>query len=168
MKNNLFHFTRIVIGAAAFVGLTTMQAMAIDLTGTWEGKVNCQLFIEGQPKSQYALKDFQFQITQTGTDLNLQVVNPLTGNPSLFDGAVVESVDDTTKGEVGLLECTSGVEKVGGAMIRAKVMADPISGKSKATGTVLFVDAEPVLEVGTCKINFKRIDATDPNVPSCF
>jgi hypothetical protein len=166
VKRSVPRLVGVVIGMTAFVGITTIPAMAADLTGTWEGTVRCQGFIQGQPKASFSVKDVQFQISQSGRDLNLQVVNPLTLQSNYFDGLVVDDGVHTLKGEAALLECTSGVESIGGAMIRAKVSTD-LSGKGRLGGTLFAVDSDPTEELGTCKFTLKRVDTADPSVPGC-
>ena len=168
MNSALTHVTRILTGVAALVGLAATQAMAVDLTGTWEGSFACQQFIQGQPKAHFSMKDIQFQISQSVRDLNLQLVNPTTGLPSYFDGIVVDDGVHTTKGQAALLECTSGVQSIGGAMIRARVLStDPATGKGRLAANIIAADSAPVEQVVTCTVNAKRIDTTDPGVPDC-
>jgi hypothetical protein len=167
MRDGSVRFIRVAIGTAALVGLPAMQAPAADLTGTWEGTVNCQQFIQGQSKDTVVVKKVQVQISQSGGDLNFQIDNPSTGVPIYFDGIMVDDGVHPLKGEAGLLECTSGVEAIGGAMIRARASTDPKTGKGKFTATLFAADSDPVQQVVTCKLNFKRVSTTDPGVPGC-
>jgi hypothetical protein len=157
MELNKFVKQSLVI-AVAFLGVVTTQAVAVNLTGTWEGEAKCTGFFNGAK-----IKDtFSgiMGITQTGTDLNMDFLG-------LYNGFIIDDAAKPDKqGQGSFIFCSTVAEPLEGLneighITLAKTNGD--KGTFKATSVFTFADTT----VETCKWNFKRIDTADPGVLPC-
>lgn len=156
-------FTHAVVG----LGLLTLcvappRAGAIDLTGTWVGKIVCDSF-DPLGKSKTGVTDDVMEITQAGADLNM--VADEFG--FLYNGQVIDDpANPAYKGQAGFIECrTTPANTDTSEMGRIKVVikADGIHATLKAQS--ILMDPAPLLQ--TCKWTYKRMDKSDPKVPDC-
>jgi len=162
-KEGTMKFTHAVVG----LGLLTMcveppRAGAVDLTGTWVGKIVCDSF-DPLGKSKGGVKDDIMEITQSGADLN--IVADEFG--FLYNGLVI---DDPTspafKGQAGFIECrttpaNTDTSEIG--RLKVVVKGDGINAKLKAQS--ILTNPDPLVQ--TCKWSYKRTDTADPAVPDC-
>jgi hypothetical protein len=144
-----------------------LSAGAVDLTGTWEGKISCK----GSDGSNFSFSDpVLVQITHAGTDVRVQF--PAV-SPDIYAGV---SIDDTkkpdTKGVAYLIHCgmsevpTTGQNGFGEtAFLRATTKSN--GGGSLKGSSVFFFFESPPLEVSACKWSLKRTDPAHPGVPAC-
>src|SRR6478735_1628220 len=101
-KEGTMKFTHAVVG----LGLLTMcveppRAGAVDLTGTWVGKIVCDSF-DPLGKSKVELTDDIMRITQTGADLNILARE----SEFLYNGEVIDDPPNpANKGQAGFIEC---------------------------------------------------------------
>jgi hypothetical protein len=136
---------------------------AVDLTGTWTGKWKCQGFDGGKFTSTNNASTLL--ITQIG---NVVSAN-MDGGEFLYNGgAIPETANPDTKGEVAFVQCgTDNLPFAGeeAEILRAKVKADPDNGSGKLKGISVLESAFP--DVLTCKYSYKRTATADPAVPAC-
>jgi hypothetical protein len=148
------------IGAAAIVlGTAAAPAWALDLTGTWEGKIKCT-FLEAGESIDKTSEPVEVAITQTGDDLAID----LFGFGAV--GRVLEDATDPAKGMASMVVCGSSdttgfiasvgqvkVDAEGGGIFKGSLTFDTSGG----LGSIL----------ASCSINLKRTDTADPLVPAC-
>jgi hypothetical protein len=145
---------RILVFAVVFLGVVTTRAMAVDLTGTWEGKLKC--------KGQSALHS-TLVISQSGTDLN--VIGTVTDIVHEFDGVAITQAESPTQGVAVMMGCLSGVEPFSLLMINTKTGVNPQTGDGKIKGTWLSAGSSGT---STCQVTYKRVDVIDQSVGGCF
>ena len=76
-------------------------AEAVDMTGTWEGKERCGCFDEAGGKSTERYNNEVMEVTQDGTDLNIEAYG------ELFNGNVIDHPRSSSKGEAALIACNT-------------------------------------------------------------
>jgi len=170
-KEGSMKFIHAVVG----LGLLTMcgeppRAYAVNLTGTWVGKIICDSF-DPSGKFRGGVTNDTMEITQTGADLNIVADEFLF----LYNGQVIDDpANPAFKGQAGFIECrTTPANTDTSEMGRLKVVVkgDGINARLKARSILmnpdLAGDPNPVPVFQTCKWSYKRIDTTDPVVPGC-
>lgn len=143
------------IGAAAILlGTAVAPAWAINLTGTWEGKIKCT-FADAEGIDT-ASEDLVVEITQTGDDLNISLI----GLPA--HGRVLEDASNPDKGMASMVLCGSN-DTTGffTSIAQVKVNAEG-GGNLKGSLTFDFSDT-----LASCSIKLKRVDTADPGVDPC-
>jgi hypothetical protein len=160
-------FVRTISGVGVLWSCSVAQAVAVDLTGTWQGKVTCSVLEQGMEKEKQSVKDAQMEISQSGMDLNIRAFSFTIGEDELLDGVIVDDGIKINKGEVGLVACESSVEPIdaGGGWMKATI--NPRTGKSKLTGIGIGAQRTSSTRVVKCKFNLERINTDDPDVPDC-
>ena len=100
------------------------------------------------------------KVTQDGTDLNVEAYG------ELFNGNVIDHPRSSSKGEAALIACnTDPTDNASfGEIGRAKVWARD-GGRGRLIIESLWNAQEA--EICTCKGNFRRMTATDPEVGDC-
>jgi hypothetical protein len=140
-------------------------AAAFDLTGTWEGKQVCRGLSAGE-KTSFSIPS-QLRITQTGTELALEVVSD--AGTDVYNGIGIDNALKPTVGEAYFVHCgMSDVPAVGDAFDesgRALLRTNEETGGGSFTGSSSFYNDLP--EVFTCKWIYKRTDPADPGVSGC-
>ena len=151
----------ILVGAvavAAFLAAVPAVAIALDLTGTWEGKLTCT-GIENDEKDTFNCCGV-IQITQSGTTANIRE------GSLLYFGRVLTLDTNAKKGKVTFVGCpTNNTLPDNSEMVFATATADPVTGKGTLTGSGPYTGDQS--EAYTCKWTFKRVDPADPGVPAC-
>ena len=104
----------VILAAGALLGISAVSVQAVDLTGTYEGKITCKGFDGSKVKKVFP--SF-LEITQTGSNLNI-----LSFSFGPFNGTVIE--DDKKpdeKGQAGFISCFSDPLAPEGEVGSAKV-----------------------------------------------
>lgn len=161
-------FLQTIARAGVLWGCTILPAAAADLTGTWEGTATCSLLEQGTKKEKLVVKDARMEISQSGSALNVRALSPTTGQPKLLDGVIVDDGSNLNKGEAGLVVCDSSVEPIDAAGGWIKVTINPKTNKGTLTGLMMGAQDTSKAQVGTCRLNFKRTNLTDPAIPGCL
>ena len=143
--------------ALAVLAAAAPYAWALDVTGTYEGKVACKGFMEGQPFSQ-TISDLPLQITRTtgGDDLHVAAFGSILG------GTIFDDADKPKRAEASLVSCGAEAEPFPVGLIAHL--------KFTLTDAALKFTAKSVSaggSVATCTWTFKRIDTADPGVGNC-
>lgn len=151
------------IASTAFalsVLIAGVNAGAVDITGTWQGKEKCKCFNNVDGKFTERFQDEEMSITQSGTDLNILAFG------GLFNGNVIENPTKDDRGEASFIACDTDPKdnasfgEIGRAKLRTK---DDGTGKFKVES--LWNSSQT--EICTCKWNFKRVNTDDPLVEDC-
>jgi hypothetical protein len=141
-----------------------LPSLAIDLTGTWEGKYTCKGF-EGEKFSFTVVGTLE--ITQTGADLALRVA----GVDEYNGVAIDDARKPETAGTAYFVHCGTsdvpgtglgGFDETGFAKLKANASG---GGSFKATTNAFFSEAP--IGAGNCKFSFKRTSTDDPGVLAC-
>lgn len=137
---------------------TTVQA--VDTTGTWTGRERCDCFNDGVGKFREYYRDQVLEISQDGTDLNIEAYG------ELFNGNMMNDPRNDARAEASLIACESDpVNNASfGEMGRAKV-----SVKSRGRGKMVIESLWNAQEnqICSCTARFQRTDLQDPGVPDC-
>lgn len=163
------HFTSLSL-ALLFV---SAPAAALDLTGTWVGKLNCSAFDFEQYT--YIQRDQILEISQTGNNLSVRFDEG--ADISTYTGFVVENFNKpNTKGRAAIADCATSPDLTSGfsEIANLKVGINLRTGKGLLSGTSIYTvefdsdEPETGLEVGQCKWVFKLVSTNDPEVgPGC-
>jgi hypothetical protein len=117
----------VLILAAVGLGAPPRTA-ALDLTGTWNGRVVCKGLDAAGEKDRLVL-DGVLQIQQTGNTFNL------AANGEFFAGEVLASASDPDRGVTTFIDCgTTAALPSSSQMVLAKVSVDPGTGAGTLTG----------------------------------
>jgi hypothetical protein len=144
---------RIGIASAAIVSVTSAPAIAIDLTGTWQGTLKCTTNVDGQKPEKLPTQDVTFLISHVNsTDLNVSF------NSSPGQGTVVDAGSSTTKG----LFVSTGCPGHPFHFVNGKASIGTKS--SKISGDATFFASGVIT---ACKVRVERTDTTDPGAISC-
>ncbi len=145
--------------ALAISGMAVSQARAIDLTGTWNGTLNCNAF-DGQK----AIAKFTstMKILQTGPS----AVMSLDDQDFYVGGVINDDVKPNTKGEALFVECrTAPAPTDFGEIVRGQATMAANGALTYKASSIFEGDGFGVF--GSCKWTFKRADPTPPSVPTC-
>lgn len=151
--------------ACSLLGVVLMAApgLALDLTGTWDGKWSCTGF-DGTKFS-------------TRGETSILKITDLGGNAaraSIDDfyfynvGIIPDAKKPDESGGAALVECGTDDAPLAGSeaeIMRAKVKLKLGTDKGAFTGASIFEDE--LGSVGTCTYSYKRRDPIDPVVPAC-
>ena len=146
---------------------------AVDLTGSWTGKLKCQFLEDGQATEKATLKDVIMNVTQSGTDVNAQLINPVDGMPELLDGVAITDASKANQGRASMIGCGAESNPIAAGMAHVKIKENPNSGKSTMRGTLVAGDKTPGGVIftnavaGACKLTLKRTSAADPGIGPC-
>jgi hypothetical protein len=144
------------------LALAAQPAVALDLTGTWEGKFKCSVFDGATEK--FTQPGEILRITQQGDDLNVE----WAGVADLTGLAIADVKSPDTKGAAALADCETSADLENGpyseiAVLSAKINRAKAKGSLKGT-SIWSPDADAV---GDCKWKFKLVDASDPGALGC-
>ncbi len=152
--------TMLAVVVVAILAAGAPAASALDLTGTWEGKLTCKGLFDGEKISTTCCEILQ--ITQSGDTVNISVFG------DLYFGRVTTRTGHPDQGAVTFVGCnTDNTLPNASEMVFANVTDDlkPLSVKGTLKGEGPFVN-DPT-EQYVCTWNYKRIDRTDPLVSAC-
>ena len=137
-----------------------ITAEAVDMTGTWTGRERCACFNSALGESTDRYKDSVMEVTQDGTDLNIQAYG------ERFNGNVMDHPRSRSRGEASLMACSTDPKDNAsfGEIGRAKVWAKD-GGRGKIAIESLWTSHES--EICTCKGKFRRTDSADPEIGDC-
>jgi hypothetical protein len=148
-----------------------LSAAAVNLTGTWEGKMRCKgLDLDGT-KAKFTIGPpalLTIQVTQTGNALAMHLV--FSDATDVYSGLVAEDGKNTDKGRLFLAHCTTndvqGDENDMGNWDETADLSVSSNdkGKGKMKGLSTYLDD---IGEGSCKWSLKRVDTADPNVTGC-
>lgn len=160
---NLFKLNvRNLLSAVVLLGLSTTSALAVDLTGTWEGEAVYKGFFNGEKfKDTYSGAAL---ITQSGADLNLDFLG------YRYNGGIInDAKKPDQKGEGSFVFCGTTADPLGdyNEAGHLKVQITPKKSTFKATSVFTVASSGEIVDVATCKWTFTRTNTADPGVPDC-
>jgi len=144
------------------LGVDIQATQAVDLTGTWTGKIVCNTF-DATGTYQAVVAGDTMLITQSGADLNMTA----DGGEFTYDGKVIDKAGHpTTKGQASFIECRTtpadtDVSEIG----RTKVEIQPDGVGDTFTAQSILSAGGSVFQ--TCRWSYKRLDTADPGVGEC-
>jgi hypothetical protein len=148
-----------------------LSAAAVNLTGTWEGKMVCKGQDLDGSKAKFTIGPpdvLSIQVTQTGNALAMHIV--FSDATDVYSGLVAEDAKKTDKGRLFLAHCTTndvqGDENDMGNWDETADLAVSSNdkGKGKIKGLSTYLDN---LGEGSCKWSLKRMGTADPGVAGC-
>ena len=145
----------IALATTGMVTLTCDPAAAINLEGTWKGKLSCTTQEQGEAAGA-SNEEVTFGITQFGPNLRLVL------GSVRFEGVVVNDGSDLTKGLMVFRSCDGSAFVLDGGG-RVTIKADDLDG-GKISGQATGADRG---SVRICSLQLKRTSASDPNVGVC-
>jgi hypothetical protein len=144
--------------AAVLISVTAaMPASAIDLTGTWEGKLRCTFLLDGESIDR-DVAEVQLLISQSADDLNLLVFGFFRAN-----GRVAADVSNPAKGMMSLVTC--GSSSAGTGFVTGVAQAKVGLGTSDTLKGSVTTDIADLMS--SCSISMKRTSTAEPGVPDC-
>src|SRR5262245_24019779 len=148
-----------VTAALAISGMVVSPARAIDLTGTWNGTLNCSAF-DGQKAA------FKFTSTMKILQTGQGAVMTLDDADFYVGGAINDDVKPDTKGEALFVECkTAPAPTVFGEIVRGQATMAKNGALTYRAKSIF--EADSFGAFGSCNWTFKRADPTPPTVPTC-
>ncbi len=145
--------------ALAISGMAAPHASAIDLTGTWNGTLNCNGF-DGRKAT------FKFASTMKILQNGPSAVMSLDDEDFYVGGTIDDDIKPTTKGEALFVACHTGPAPTDfGEIVRGQVTTAGNGTLSYKAASIFQVDGFGAF--ASCKWTFKRTDSTPPNVPTC-
>jgi hypothetical protein len=150
------------LALALFAGaLLPATPATADMTGTWEGKVVCTGFFQGEKTKDTFTSDLF--ITQSGADLNMLFLG------LLYNGTLIPDAKDGRKAEAPFIACPTQAEPFGSfnEIGHLKVQIDELKDKTSFKAESVFAVEEGGTVVSTCQWTYKRIDVANPNVEAC-
>ena len=156
---------RMVSSLAAGLGLLgSLNAHALDVTGTWEGKWKCRVFnaLTGSFET-LSNPTSTMKISQAGNDLNVEIDSQFFR----FHGVVAAGAANSDNGAATLMSChTDPTLSQPGSyneLISARFHTNPNtdSGTFKATST----GQQENFLAAVCHYVLKRLSTVDPSVP---
>lgn len=154
--------SRNMITAAVFLGASTTPALAVDLTGTWEGKAVCTGFFNGAKFKETFPGNVL--ITQSGGDLNMEFLGVR------YNGGILnDAKQPDKKGEGAFVACSTVAQPLGDYNETGHLKVQLTLNKStfKATSVFMVGSLGSLVDVATCKWTFARTDTANPGVPEC-
>lgn len=144
--------------------ILSAPAVALDLTGTWSGKVACTGF-DGA-KFAFQMGNQTLKISQTGNRLSMRWLDE--GNPfNDYVGYVIEDKKQpAAKGGAAVTACTNSTNLMSGFSEIANLNVKRVQNKGTLAGMSIYASNLYGLEVNQCKWTFTLIDPSNPNVPA--
>lgn len=158
-------FQRVVrntVFALTGLAMSTTSVLAVDLTGTWDGKAVCNGFFAGEKFK--ATFPGTVLISQAGADLNLDFLG------YRYNGGIIDDAKQSDKkGEGSFVFCDTTAEPLGdyNETGHLKVQITPKKSTFKATSVFTVASSGVIVDVATCKWTFTRTDTANPGVPEC-
>lgn len=153
--------------SALSIALTLLSApaLALNLTGTWSGKLACTGF-DGT-KFAFQMSNQALKISQTGNRLSMRWLDE--GNPfNDYTGYVIEDKKQPNmKGGVAVTACTTSTNLMSNFSEIANLTAKRAQNKGTLTGMSIYSSNMYGLEVNQCKWTFTLIDPADPKIADC-
>ena len=152
----------IVVSGIALAVLAALApgAWALDVNGTYDGKIVCKGFgSDGQPFSQKIFGSGA-QITRPGGSNDLHVA----AFGFAFVGTIFDDADKITRAEASAISCSTAAEPL--PLVFVAHLKFTLAGATLKF-TAKSVVTEPGNVVATCTWTFKRTNATDPGVGGC-
>jgi hypothetical protein len=155
----LFRWSLIMAMASGVLeGLSSESALALDLTGTWNATVRCEINLP-QASFRQTINDVPLLITHIGSDLNVDFT-------FFMNGTIVENAEKPGHAAIALLACDASVEDpVSFIAAAAKAVVAP-DGDARLKGSYIF-GAGSVPLTQQCSFRARRVDTTDPAIPPC-
>jgi hypothetical protein len=150
-----------VLSAAVLaVAISVSTAPALDLTGTWQGKVKCKGLGPDGSKAK-SVVELQWQVSQAG-DFAF-VWNPALN--SYWAGEVIAKANNGSKGVMFVADCAvCDILSTGnGTISLLKASANPGGGKIRGVA----LRRELAAGYLTCKYALNQVDNLDPGVGFC-
>ena len=160
----------------AMQGLSTLDAFAFDLTGTWEGKVRCSVRDGG--RFNFVDDALDLLILQDGTGKNLSVRFIAKGDQlqtpqsaQFTGGAEPRTHRPDREGDVGFVECSPPTEtgdfvsEVWGGSVRVSPNTGAATLRLKRNRVDSVLNAG--VRVQECTATYKRIDTAAPPINEC-
>jgi hypothetical protein len=145
----------IALAMTVVLVLTCDPADAINLEGTWQGKLTCTTQDQHEAPENSS-QNVTVQITQFGNDLRLRL------GGVHFVGLAVDDGSDVTRGLMAFHACEDSLFTLDGGG-RVTIKADDPNG-GKITGQATGFGRDSVL---ICSLQLKRTNANDPNLGPC-
>jgi hypothetical protein len=161
MRTHADRVGSLVVGIGLLVSL---DAHALDATGTWEGKWRCRYFnsstgsfvTQSNPTS-------TMKISQVGNDLNVEIDSQFFR----YNGLIDASAADPDRGAATLISCNTDLtlSQPGSynELLSARFVTDPTTGSGtfRATSTAQQMNALAAV----CHYVLERVSTVDPGVP---
>jgi hypothetical protein len=145
----------------ALATVAVAPAQAVNLTGTWEGTVTCQVFDGAYSKTKNA--NSTLIIAQEGATFDARLGDDLN-----FNGAGIDSTaKPTLQGEAAMNACSTDTTPLGDGddeIVRLKVKVNPEKGTGALSGESV---SGRTGSVRTCKYKFKRTSTNLPKFTGC-
>lgn len=157
--------------AAAVSAAAPAAAQVFNMTGHWVGKFACK-GVDNTGKFSETDNPSTLDITQTGSLIAVS----LDSNDFTYNGSLIPDLKKPDlQGEVVLIGCNTNLTFVAGdhssEIMRAKVKTKATSEKASFSGLSLFEINDSTFgeSIETCKLSYKRVDATPPApaIPPC-
>lgn len=151
---------RLVIVLACLFSLSA-PALAVDLTGVWEGGFKCREY-DGT-KYKFAQTDETLLITQTGNALAIEWLGAAD-----IQGVVVNDFKKPgTKGVASVIDCDTNTDLTSGYAEMGNLTAtvDREKGKGKLKGVGVYTSDGDY--IGECKWKFTLVSLEDPAASGC-
>jgi len=153
---------RAALLASVVLGWRPPTAIAIDLTGTWQGKEICTV-LTGNGVKTITRQQRSMAITQSATDLN-GVVDGLEE----YNGIIFDEADTTSKGQAILIACRTTADLADfEQMVGARVTLPAGGAKLKGRSARHSVVGTGGGSVAVCSWTYNRTNTTDPTVGDC-
>jgi hypothetical protein len=148
-----------VTAALALSAVAAPQARAVDLTGTWDGTLNCNAFDGRKLTAKFSST---MKILQTGPT----AIMSLDDQDFYVGGTIDDDVKPDKKGEALFVAChTQAAPTDFGEIVRGQVATLGNGTLTYKAASIFQGDGFDVF--GSCRWTFKRTDPTPPDVPVC-
>lgn len=158
--------TRTMSSLVAGIGLLgSLEAQALDVTGTWEGKWKCSVFNSLVGNFETASNPASMmKISQAGNDLNVEIDSQFFR----FHGVVAASAADPDHGAATLISCHTDPTTLSqpgsvNELISTRFTTNPNTGSGTFTATS--TGQQENFLAAVCHYVLKRVSTVDPGVP---
>ena len=159
-------------GIGAFLAVAAVAvpaALAIDLTGVWQGEQNCDRYDGRKFNSPY--KNDTMYITQHDDEAFMVALCNSEGCGLHYRGTVIDDAKEPgKKGQAGFNYCAPDVEFPYQEVLRADKLEIQKGPDAHFEGNSIFHETGETFasDVGSCTWKYKRVSAEDPRVRPCF
>ncbi len=157
----LFRSTFVLAASALISAAGALPAMAIDLTGTWEGKSKCEIVDRSTGEVFAQHLESTLRISQSGPEDFVAHIN----GRSVAHGVLVEDATNPGKARGLFTECgVSGDPSGENAIVRIQQAVTNSEGGGKLRAEAIFSDSG---SFAGCAFSYKRASMVDPNLGTC-
>jgi hypothetical protein len=165
MRRSQIWLTLMLTAALAVSAGALTPTEALNLTGTWSGRLSCDLVVDvggpGGVRQREVQRDQTLEILMLD---DLRFIAQIEGGITLF-GAAMDNGTVTTRGKAAAQRCSPTA--IFNRVLRVDATVNDTTGTGTMSGELLDLLIDDPGFIQTCRASFRRTSAAPPAVDPC-